>query len=157
MFGNNEFDKYLHAVMERGGYEARQDGSATIEAQHLLLAIAAQDGTAPQRLLAEAGLDAQAIRDALDREFEQSLAIAGVSITNLPEPSRYSTKAPSVGATGKLALERMTTTYPKRELRQANLLLGILQAEVGTVPRALTLAGANRVALVNQVHELLTD
>ncbi|MEV0250777.1 Clp protease N-terminal domain-containing protein [Nocardia sp. NPDC050712] len=157
MFGNHEFDKYLHAVLVRGGEEACRDGSTTIEAPHLLLAIAAQDGTEPQRLLAAAGLDPQAIRAALDREFEQSLAVAGVSTANLPGPSPAAAKSPTIGATGKLTIDRMAGAYAKGALRPANLLLAILQGEVGTVPRALTFAGIDRAALITRVREALTE
>ncbi|GAB2674455.1 hypothetical protein GCM10027088_61580 [Nocardia goodfellowii] len=157
MFGNNGFDKYFHAVVLRAGQEARQDGSATIEAQHLLLAIAELEGTAPQSLLIAAGLDAQTIRAALNREFERSLAVAGVTISNLPEASPYSAKEPVLGASSKLALERMARTYAKRELHPANLLLAILLAEVGTVPRALALAGVDRAELITRISDFRAE
>jgi D-alanyl-D-alanine carboxypeptidase len=66
--------------MERGAEEARRAGSARIEAEHLLLAIAAERESTTQRLLGAAGLGYEAIREALDREFTESLATAGVSI-----------------------------------------------------------------------------
>ncbi|MFJ4654945.1 Clp protease N-terminal domain-containing protein [Nocardia sp. NPDC088792] len=148
--------KYFEAVLLRAVQEAQQDGSATVEAQHLLLGVAAQDGTEPQRILRAAGLGHDDIRAALDREFEESLAVAGVTarVADLPPVPRFDRK-PGLGATGKLAIERMATSTPKRELRPAHLLLGILLAEVGTVPRALTTAGADRLALLADVRESL--
>ncbi|WP_084964148.1 Clp protease N-terminal domain-containing protein [Thermoactinospora rubra] len=151
-------DAYLHTVIMEAATEARRQGSATIEAQHLLLAVAAQEGTAPQRVLASAGLDYQAVLAALDREFDHSLSAVGVSRAafNLPRPSMPSKRPPDIGATGKLALERAFASAPrKKDLRPAHVLLGILQAEVGTVPRALALAGVDRADLLNRVRDAI--
>ncbi|HXA60165.1 MAG TPA: Clp protease N-terminal domain-containing protein, partial [Streptosporangiaceae bacterium] len=83
------FGKYLQTIIDQGMDEAQKDGSATVEAQHLLLAIAAEPQPSTHHVLAWAGLDRQAIRDALDREFEHSLSAAGVSLASfdLPRPS----------------------------------------------------------------------
>ncbi|PXX65086.1 ClpA/ClpB-like protein [Nocardia tenerifensis] len=152
------FDEYLHTVLTEGGGEAQRDGSATIEAQHLLLAIAAQVGTEPQRMLASVGLDHQALRDALHREFEHSLGAAGVSLAelNVPRAQGYRRGNPNVGASTKLALERgFHSVARKRDLQPAHLLLGILRAEVGTVPRTLVLAGVDRAELQATVERAL--
>ncbi|GAA5101429.1 Clp protease N-terminal domain-containing protein [Nocardia iowensis] len=154
------FDEYLHAVITEGSSEAQRDGSATVEAQHLLLAIAGQEGTAPQRVLASVGLDHQSIRDALRREFEHSLSAAGVSPAAIaPSGSRgYYKGRPNVGASTKLALERsFSSVARKRDLRPAHVLLGILRAEVGTVPRALALAGIDRTDLQARVQQTLEE
>jgi ATP-dependent Clp protease ATP-binding subunit ClpA len=149
-----EFDTYLHAVLTRAEHEARDDGSKTIEAQHLLLAIAGE-GAPP---LAEAGLDAKTLRGALAREFEHSLSAVGVSAASydLPAPSTGPTH-PKMGASAKLAMERgVVAAGKKKDLRPAHLLLGVLRAEVGTVPRALALAGVDQAALVADVERSLT-
>ncbi|MFC9436288.1 Clp protease N-terminal domain-containing protein [Nocardia sp. NPDC057030] len=152
------FDEYLHTVITEGSSEAQRDGSPTVEAQHLLLAIAAQPGTAPQRVLASVGLDQQALRDALHREFEHSLSAAGVSLAelNVPRAQGFHKGSPKVGASMKLALERGLDSVPrKRDLRPAHVLLGILRAEIGTVPRALALAGVDRTDLQTRVRHTL--
>ncbi|MCO1582595.1 hypothetical protein M8C13_43315 [Crossiella sp. SN42] len=147
-------DHYLNRIIEQGGRHAKAEGSATIEAQHLLLAIAAEPDPGAQDVLAEAGLDQAAIRAALDREFEHSLNAAGVSstafdLTASPDQERRTT----VGASAKLALERgFAGVSRKKDLRPGHLLLGVLAAEVGTVPRALALAGINRAELAEQVR-----
>jgi ATP-dependent Clp protease ATP-binding subunit ClpA len=149
------FGTYLHAIMGLAEDEARRDGSATIEAQHLLLAIASGPDGAPRRVLTAAGLDHQAVRDALDREFARSLAAAGVSAHafDLP-PASNSLKQPGHGASIGLAIERaFAVAGHKKGLRPAHLLVGILQAEVGTVPRALALAGVDRAALAERARE----
>jgi ATP-dependent Clp protease ATP-binding subunit ClpA len=153
------FGTYLHKIMGLAQDEARRDGSATIEAQHLLLAIASGPDAAPRRVLAAAGLDHPAVRDALDREFTRSLAAAGVSADafGLP-PVSNSLKQPGHGASVGLAIERgFAIAGHKRGLRPAHLLLGILQAQVGTVPRALALAGVDRAGLAERARESLAQ
>ncbi|MEV4062788.1 Clp protease N-terminal domain-containing protein [Nonomuraea dietziae] len=156
----NMFDTYLHTIITEGAVEAQRHGSPTVEAQHLLLAVAAQEGTAPQRLLASAGLDHQAVLAALDREFDHSLSAVGVSRASfgLSRSSTPVNRTPTMGATAKLALERGFAAGPrKKDLRPAHVLLGILQAEVGTVPRALALAGVDRTDLLTRVQNTIAD
>jgi ATP-dependent Clp protease ATP-binding subunit ClpA len=155
---SSTFDRYLATIMEEGAREARQAGSATIEAEHLLLAIAAKGEATTRQLLVSAGLDHQGVRDALTREFEHSLSTAGVSLTafDLPRPTRAPTLPSQLGASARLVLERMMGAFRKKDLRPAHLLLGILQAEIGTVPRALALAGVDQHALAAQVRQAIT-
>ena len=103
----DEFKKYLRKVINRAGQEAQQDSSNTVEAQHLLLAIAAQPEPTTRSLLTEAGLDLEAIRAALDQEFERSLSAVGVSRAryHLPRPSPRPQRA-ALGRSAKLAVER---------------------------------------------------
>ncbi|GAA3831602.1 hypothetical protein GCM10022226_60890 [Sphaerisporangium flaviroseum] len=153
-------DEYLNSIVEQGRTEAREDGSAVVEAHHLLLAIAAEGGSAAHQALASAGLDRQAIRDALDREFERSLGTAGVSLAafNLPQASAASERPANLGASAKLALERgFASVSRKRDLRPAHLLLGILRAQVGTVPRALALAGVDQADLTTRLLRTLSS
>ncbi|MFJ7330789.1 Clp protease N-terminal domain-containing protein [Streptomyces cyaneofuscatus] len=154
----SEFDKYLHGVIVRAMNEARDDGSATIDAHHLLLSLAADQGSTAQQVLATVGLDRAAVREALDREFEHSLSTVGVSPAayGLPGPSHVS-QQPRMGASARLALERSFASARKKDLRSAHLLLGILQAQVGTVPRALALAGFDQAELADRVRQTLTS
>ncbi|GAA5068197.1 D-alanyl-D-alanine carboxypeptidase [Thermocatellispora tengchongensis] len=150
-------DEYINAITERAVEEARQEGAAAVEAQHLLLAVAAGQDPATRRVLASAGLDEQAIRAALEREFEHSLSAAGVSLSGfrLPRPSPALDR-PKLGASAKLALERgFASVSRKRDLRPAHLLLGVLLAEAGTVPRALALAGVEAAELAAAVRREL--
>ena len=153
----SEIDRYIAAVIERAGHEARDDGSAAMEAHHLLLAIAAADDPTTRPVLAEAGLNREAIRDALDREFERSLAAAGAKdAAGATVPGATTSRnvaPPPPGASFKLALERgFRLVDRKRDLRPAHLLLGIVQAEVGTVPRALALAGVDPAGLAERIR-----
>jgi ATP-dependent Clp protease ATP-binding subunit ClpA len=156
----NTFGSYVQTIIEQAGHHARADGSAAIEAQHLLLAVAAQEGTAAQQVLTSVGLDQRAIRDALDREFEHSLRAAGVSRAglDLPRPGGSQRGSARIGASTRLALERgVATAARKQDLQPAHLLLGILETHLGTVPRALALAGIDRADLAARVRQALGD
>ncbi len=155
----NPFDTYLHAILGRAEHEAREDGSTTIEAAHLLLAVAAEPEPAVQRVLGPVGLDHDGIRRALEREFAHSLSAVGVSATafDLPRPSRLPAH-PGMGTSARLALERgVAAAGRKKDLRPAHVLLGILSAQAGTVPRALALAGADPDDLTARVRRALTE
>ncbi|MEV4393033.1 Clp protease N-terminal domain-containing protein [Nonomuraea sp. NPDC049607] len=152
-------DHYINDIVLRGAAEAREEGSAATEAHHLLLAIAAVEGTAAHRVLTAAGLGRQAVRDALHREFEHSLEAVGVSLAShdLPKTFRDPKDQPKPGASARLALERgFAAAKGKKDLRPAHLLLGVLSADVGIVPRALALAGVDRAGLMDRVRETLT-
>jgi ATP-dependent Clp protease ATP-binding subunit ClpA len=154
------FGTYVHTIIEQAGHQASKDGSATVEAQHLLLAIAARQGTTAHQALTSVGLDQQAIRQALDREFEHSLRAAGVSLAafDLPRPSSDPEPSARIGASAKLALERgVAAAARKKDLQPAHLLLGILEARLGTVPHALGLAGIDQADLTARVRQALTD
>ncbi|WP_067449826.1 Clp protease N-terminal domain-containing protein [Actinomadura macra] len=152
------FGGYVQTIMERGAQEARRDGSATIEAEHLLLAIAAEDESSTRELLASAGLDHEAIRDALEREFRHSLSAAGVTVAGgtLPRSSKAANRPTRLGASARLVVERgVAAAASKRDLRPAHLLLGVLRLKVGTVPRALALAGVDQSELATRVQRSL--
>ncbi len=155
----NTFGNYLRTIVRQGRDEARGDGSAVIEAQHLLLAIAAGPDAAPRQVMAAAGLDYRAVREALDREFRHSLNAAGVSAAglDLPQPSSRPERPTQLGASAKLAIQRgLTSRRNRKDLQPAHLLLGILQAEAGTVPRALALTGIDRLGLAERARQALT-
>jgi len=156
------FGKYLKTMLDRATVEARLDGSATVEARHLLLAVVADQGSDqgsdPGRVLVSAGLDDSAIRAALSREFEASLNAAGVTrsvFDGLPPATPDPKHVPHLGASARLAVERGVGSASGPAPQPAHLLLGILQAEVGTVPRALALAGVDRADLIARVAQTL--
>jgi D-alanyl-D-alanine carboxypeptidase len=153
------FDRYLQATIGRAEQEARADGSPTVEAAHLLLAVVDEPDPGTGPVLAAAGLDRAAVRAALEREFEHSLSVVGVSRAAHPLPRASGRPThPGMGTSAKLALERGFAAAPRKaDLRPTHLLLGLLLAEVGTVPRALGLAGVDRAALVADVRRVLTE
>jgi len=149
----SSFDKYLAGLLAVAAEEARDEGSATTEAHHLLLAIAREG--AP--VLAAARLDHAAVRAALDDEFARSLAAAGVRVDDgIPRATPLPAGSPQLGATAKAALERgFSHARRKSDCRPGHVLLGVLLTPVGTVPRALELAGADRAGLAEDVRREL--
>lgn len=122
-----------------------------------MLAVAGEQEPTTRQVLASVGLDYEAIRGMLDREFEQSLSAAGVTVTasDLPR-STIGLKDPKPGASAKLAMKRgFSSVAGKKDLRPAHLLLGILRARNGTVPRAFALAGVDRADLEERVVQAL--
>jgi D-alanyl-D-alanine carboxypeptidase len=156
----SESSRYVKGILERARAEARQDGSPAVEAEHLLLAIAAHRETAAQPALAAAGLDRDAIRAALDREFAASLRVAGVELSDfdLPPATADPQRDLDLGTSAKLALERAVRSAGRGpgRIRPAHLLLGVLEAQAGTVPRTLTLAGVDRAELAERTRATLS-
>ncbi|GAA0957318.1 hypothetical protein GCM10009554_67930 [Kribbella koreensis] len=149
----------VRAVVVHGARaEALEDGSPTIEAEHVLLALTELSGTTTARLLADAGLTHDATRAALDREWEQSLATAGVavSIAELPKATPDLGRNPQIGETAKLLLKRAmvaASTTGGGRIGAAHLLVGALDTTLGRIPRALELAGIDRQGLRDQAYQ----
>jgi ATP-dependent Clp protease ATP-binding subunit ClpA len=161
--GKSKRETQVHTIVRQATVEARAAGLPTLEAEHLLLAIARQDGTPAQVILKDAGLDHDAIQAALRREFDQSLQAAGVSTAALnpaPAGARRHARHLRPGQSFKLAIQRAMQTTPGRTLGGRNLsattlLFGVLRADAGTVPRALSFAGVDRAALLARTQEAL--
>ncbi len=139
-------------VLQEARDDAQRSGAPTLEAEHLLLALSGHSDSIAGRVLTEAGLDTEAIRRALDSQTERSLAAVGIdaSVFRLPPPPAR-TRAPRWGASSKRAIERAlaaTKERGERHLQPTHLLVGVLQAQEGTVPRALAGAGIDRYDLL---------
>jgi ATP-dependent Clp protease ATP-binding subunit ClpA len=142
--------------------EALRRGRRSVEAEHLLLALAAEHDTVCGRFLHESGLGEERLADALERESIRSLAYAGV--TPLPESEVVLDRrgAPDgrrgpvrLGASARSAIQAgmRASAMRHRSRRATDLLVGILSAELGTVPRALALAGIDRDGLLSALDE----
>jgi D-alanyl-D-alanine carboxypeptidase len=136
--------------------EARRDGAKFIEAEHMLLALASNTDSDAGKLLIEAGLDRERLAAALREERRRTLAFAGMSAPDngLVEPTGLD-GAPSLGTSAKMAVRRalIGSRHERRRrgrLRGVDLLAGILEADFGTVPRALAIAGVDRAALISR-------
>ena len=139
-------------VVQQFQIEAKQDGAKFIEAEHMLLALAADKDSEAARLLSEFGVDHERLASALDEEHHQTLAFAGISAPTqrLVRPTEV-TSSLSLGTSAKAAVRRalIGSHHDRRaRLRSSNLLAGILEAELGTVPRALAIAGIDRAAII---------
>ena len=150
----------VRAIAERAREEARTAGSPTLEAEHILLAIASEQGTPAQQVLASAGLDHEAIGEALEAEFADSLLGVGVSLSafDLRHPTNPPARTPRWSQSAKLAFQRaadVVAANRDRRLEGTHLLLGVLRAQIGTVPRALALAGVDQAALTADAEQAL--
>ena len=129
------FTKDARAAVVAAREEARRSGDHTVESEHLLLALAARP---------EFGLDRDLIADALAREEEQSLAAVGVAAGELDPPAGVRARRdPRFATSSKLALQRALAAAARRgdrRLTAGHVLLGVLAAEHGRVPRALRIA-----------------
>jgi len=136
------FSREGNAVALRGQEVARLAGSATAEAEHLLIAIAQVPASPGGRALAELGATEEAVRAAVDAEFRSALAVAGVELPELAP--RRPTVSVRWGQSAKLALERAvaeTLAGPGRSIGSGQVLLGVVAAEAGVVPGVLRALG----------------
>ncbi|KQR54144.1 hypothetical protein ASF88_04770 [Leifsonia sp. Leaf336] len=148
--------KAVRAVVIASVAEAQRRNSTLVEAEHLLLALS-RDGSSPIRdVLADAGLDPAGLEAALRAEREASLRVAGVEppgeerLVSSPRVAR-----PRWGASAKEALSRahrVASAHRRQRSGEADLVTAILGLELGTVPRALLLAGVDRPAVVAAVR-----
>ena len=149
-------------LIEDARQEAGLDGSATIEAEHVLLGLARQRSGPIAQLLIEAGLTRDAVRAALDAEWEQSLAVAGVTVTvaELPRATPDPKRQAKFGESAKLVLKRAAERakrFGASRMGPGHVLVGLLDTNFGRVPRALELAGVDRSALYAKVLQILDD
>jgi ATP-dependent Clp protease ATP-binding subunit ClpA len=138
--------------------EAKRDGAKFIEAEHMLLALAANPDSDAARLLKEFGLDHERLADALHEERRQTLAVVGMKTpdSKLGEATELDS-SPSIGTSAKVAFRRALIgsrhDHRRARLRGIDLLAGILEAEFGTVPRALAIAGIDRAELLSRARQ----
>jgi ATP-dependent Clp protease ATP-binding subunit ClpA len=147
-------------VVMRAIDEAIRRGSTNVEAEHLLLAIAAGDDIAG-RTLAEFGLDHASVDAALRGEREHALRAADIEPVAEERLGATRKSRPGWGASIREALRRADFRahrgHPRAErerLAIADALLGILRADLGTVPRALAYADVDRSALIIRLEQL---
>ena len=144
---NSRFTPQAKGVFIAAERVARGRGDRTLEAEHLLLALAE---------LGEPELADLDVPTAFDRQFEHALSSAGVQ-TPIPAPKPLR-KNPGVGASAKRAIERAFHVAIERgdkKVLRGHMLLGVLAAEEGTVPRALAIAEVDRADLISRVRARL--
>ena len=129
------FTRDARAAVVAAREEARRSGQHAVESEHLLLALAARP---------EFELDRDRLADALAHEEEQSLASVGVAAGGLePRTGGRARREPQFATSSKLALQRAVAAAAKRgdrRLTAGHVLLGVVAAEHGRVPRALRIA-----------------
>jgi hypothetical protein len=144
--------RQLHALGRRAIAEATARRAGSVEAEHLLLAILADSSTPAARGLERAGLTHNSLIGALDAERTRSLAVAGVAPPSIE--SLRSTPRPAVPGWGASIRDvlRAADKPVAKEVRPGALELElartILAAQLGTVPRAIAIAGLSRERLL---------
>ena len=153
------FTRQARAVVIEAEAQARALGDATIEAEHLVLAMTREDPpTAARSALGDVGLDHDALEEALVAERDRSLAAVGISAGDFDVYGSSPAGRPRMAASAKAALERalrISLVRADRRIGAGHILLGVLQAEAGTVPRALAQAGVERDDLRSRVEAAL--
>jgi D-alanyl-D-alanine carboxypeptidase len=154
------FETRSRAVVVRAHEEASALASTKVEAEHLLLALSREKGVGAGSVLANAGLDHDGLVRALDAELARSLEAVGVASSTLALAERPlpTTGQPRFGASAKHALVQALSVAKARgdrSIRPAHILLGVLHAREGTVPRALAQAGVDPAALAASAQDSL--
>jgi D-alanyl-D-alanine carboxypeptidase len=142
--------------------EARVRAEPKVEAEHLLLALARRSAWDAGRVLAEAGLDHERLRSALDEEVWRTLEAVGVGSGAVwtPDSKLPMTGQPHWGESAKAALRKATVVakeHGNRRLVPTHILLGVLRAHEGTVPRALAAAGIDPAELAARAEATLGE
>ncbi|HEY2644780.1 MAG TPA: Clp protease N-terminal domain-containing protein [Galbitalea sp.] len=143
----------LHAIGMAAAAEAVRRRARAVDAEHVLLALTA--GSSPVgSTLSAAGLDHDTLDGALSSERARSLRGAGVEpvapevLTSTPRVSR-----PGWGTSVRELIhnaERPTTRVSGA--LETELAVGILSLKVGTVPRALAIAGIDRARVLTELR-----
>ncbi|GAA1763297.1 Clp protease N-terminal domain-containing protein [Agromyces humatus] len=148
----------LKTVITASIEEAIRRGAAKVEAEHLLLSIAAS-GDAAAQALADAGLDYPAIEAALQDERARALRAAGIEPVSDERLHATRNSRPVWGASirdalrrGDFKAHRNRGSAERERLAVADALIGVLRADLGTVPRAIEYAGVDRAALIARLE-----
>ena len=143
------FAREARETVRRAAEIAESEQATLVQSEHLLLALVDPPHDKVGRSLAGAGITADRIRGARDREFRSALAAVGVDTERqAPPPSsrlrrgRTTRFAPSA----KLALERtleVCADRGDRRISNRHLLVAIVGAEVGRTPAILKELGTS--------------
>lgn len=136
-------------VVRRGQDHARATGATAIESEHLLVALSEREGTRAQRVLVDAGLTAERLRELMDQERDRSLRSAGIEPSPIPVPLSDSSLALATSAKNVLRRAVARSAQGKAKgIDATRLLRAVLDQEAGTVPRLLALAEVDQPALL---------
>jgi ATP-dependent Clp protease ATP-binding subunit ClpA len=128
-------------------------GSPSVEAEHLLVSLAAGNDPAGHALR-EVGLDPDEVREAIRRDFERVLGRVGIDAAGMDLSANCRRTTPRWGASAKQGLERALEEAKRRgerRIRSEHILLGLLRAEHGAVPRILEGEGIDRDELTGRL------
>jgi ATP-dependent Clp protease ATP-binding subunit ClpA len=148
------FSGHLRSIVDRARAVAVSRGSTTIEAEHLLLAVLEHPSVRLHDGLRTLWLTGEMVTDALDREFEDALCAVGVTPPPSIVPAAPRVSRPGWGQSAKLAWARTAEAAAARgvtRLDDRHLVIGIVRAEAGVIPRLLERLGLTRAAIEQAV------
>jgi ATP-dependent Clp protease ATP-binding subunit ClpA len=157
------FERFLRnarAVATQAQDEAQRVGASVVGSEHLLLALAASPESPAGRALATLDIDEAAVRRAIDVEFRSALervgiTLSAVGISSAPVPSE---KRPRWGAPAKRALEQAlkeAKSRKERHIGSEHILLALLRARAGAVPRLLDTLGVSPTEVETSLADTL--
>jgi ATP-dependent Clp protease ATP-binding subunit ClpA len=146
------FERFAHEA-RRVAVEANSVaaglGAPSIEAEHLLISIASGNDPAGHALR-DVGLDAHEVREAIQRDFARVLGRVGIDASGVTPSANCRRTKPRWGASATQGLVRAYEEAKRRgerTIRSEHILLGLLRAEHGAVPRILNAEGIDREVL----------
>ena len=128
-------------------------GASSVEAEHLLVSLAGTQHPAGAALR-DVGLDSTELHDAIQRDFERVLARVGIDAGGVDVSANCRRTKLRWGASAKQGLERALVEAKRRGDRTIgpeHILLGLLRAEHGAVPRMLEAEGIDRDELTGRL------
>jgi ATP-dependent Clp protease ATP-binding subunit ClpA len=128
-------------------------GSPSVEAEHLLVSLAGTPDPAGSALR-EVGLDPAELREAIQRDFERVLGRVGIDASGMDIAANCRRTKPRWGTSAKQSMARAVDEAKRRGDRRIgceHLLIGLLRAERGTVPRLLEAEGIDRDELTGRL------
>lgn len=141
----------FRVLHEHAAREARRAGAATLESEHLFAAIADGCFGAASKVLTNLGISYAAVLAAIDRERAGALALAGVRSPTPPLPAASHDRL-KYGQSAMRAAERSIDREP--EDTRLRVLLGIVLADRGVMPRLLQELGVTSAAIVDAVQQI---
>lgn len=142
----DQMTKASRKIVTQAQDEAHGLGARSIEAEHLLVALARSSGAAGVAL-SSFGLSADRLRELVLQERARSLGAVGITA---------GPPAPTVGdlplSTPAKAALRRAVGASRGRINEATLLIAVLDQETGTVPRLLSLAGVDKASLLQALN-----
>ena len=130
------------ALLRRAEEEARVLGAPACEAEHILLALVDGPGKSAPAVLSSLGLSRERITEGLERELATALAGAHIHLADVPRAPEWGDGSRvRWGASAQRVAERSIGESP--DDASLRLLLAIVHAEAGVIPRLLTELGVS--------------
>lgn len=148
----------MRALLEAAERESAAMGEPDPGAEHVVLAaLALPDHTAADAL-AELGVDAARLREAIEQVHAEALATLGIAEPPPPTPIRTPTNAGVYRSKGSTRDLLTATAEAKRNMRarrfiSAHVLIGASTLEHGTLPKALHHLGIDGATLRSTAHK----